>query len=801
MPLTHQELQQRRAAERVRTAVSANTAAEKASVNAKADTEKTTVDAKALLDTANSASQTVAVLHVAFMAVCAYVLVIMFGTTDLDLLLGGDNIKLPVIDVAVPLIGFYAFAPYLVVLMHLNLLLQLQLLSRKLFAFDTLTPVEQSIGGLRDRLHIFPYTYYLVGRTGPVVGGLLGLLVSITLMVLPLATLLALQLRFLAYQAEGITWAQRVAVLLDVGLLAALWPVILHPQDDWRSWWRETLAAHFPKKRDWLAVVAMVLGVTLILFAATPDIFTVGLLLSVAAPVLLIVLDGGFSDERIRRTIVLFGLLSWLAATLWALLWKSADSLPSVEPEILVALYLTALGLAFFWHPKPPRGKAFLSLLILAPLLTMGLMVDGEFWETVTVAVQKPFLSWYVLAREEKKDYRRSETLAKQFDDDCKSIGQTVLSCLVLSERRRLDLSEQALFAKQPDPELLAALRAGKGLENKDKVERISLVGRSLRHANLIQALLTGADLRKAQLEGANLERANLQGADLERANLQGADLERANLQGAFLHFVQLQGADLERANLQGANLLGAQLQGADLEQADLQGAYLGWVELQGADLGWVELQGANLERANLQGANLERANLQGANLQGAALYRNLNRNLAQSDLLDIRRTMVEPLSQQVLSEIKAILAPLSFHTKEYILQRLKWATKPGAIVPTFASCLIDQKTQPKCHQAYGATNLDQQHEFTQQLHAVLATLACENEYAAHGILIQIPDSSLRKKDSTRAGLATVLLARLKSNPACPGLSNLSPKFKAELERLAKWEAEQIKNAASTDQQ
>ncbi|MEI2780720.1 MAG: hypothetical protein V9H25_05440 [Candidatus Competibacter sp.] len=183
-------------------------------------------------------------------------------------------------------------APYLVVLMHLNLLLQLQLLSRKLFAFDAATPAEEGVGGLRDRLHIFPYTYYLVGRPGVVVGGLLGLVVSVTLIVLPLATLLALQLKFLAYQAEGITWAQRVAVFLDVGLLVALWPVILHPRDDWQAWWRETLAAYLPKKRAWLAVVVLVASVMLILFGATPDIFTVGLILGAVAPLLLIVLAG-----------------------------------------------------------------------------------------------------------------------------------------------------------------------------------------------------------------------------------------------------------------------------------------------------------------------------------------------------------------------------------------------------------------------------------------------------------------------------------------------------------------------------
>jgi hypothetical protein len=61
--------------------------------------------------------------------------VIVFSTTDLDLLIG-KGIKLPVVDVEVPIVGFYAALPYLLVLVHFHLLLQLQLLSRKLYAFD-----------------------------------------------------------------------------------------------------------------------------------------------------------------------------------------------------------------------------------------------------------------------------------------------------------------------------------------------------------------------------------------------------------------------------------------------------------------------------------------------------------------------------------------------------------------------------------------------------------------------------------------------------------------------------------------
>ena len=799
MPLTHQELRQRAADARAMVVACAKAASEKATADSKAASEKTAADAKALLDAANSASQTVAVLHVAFMAVCAYVLVIVFGTTDLDLLMGGNNVKLPVIDVAVPIVGFYVVAPYLVVLMHLNLLLQLQLLSRKLFAFDAVTPAEEGVGGLRDRLHIFPYTYYLVGRPGAVVGGLLGLVVSVTLIVLPLATLLALQLKFLAYQAEGITWAQRVAVLLDVGLLVALWPVILHPRDDWQAWWCETLAAYLPKKRAWLAVVVLVASVMLILFGATPDIFFVGLILGAAAPLLLIVLSGGFPWERLGRAIISFAVLLGLLAVLWSLIWRSTDSL-SVGPATPVALFLAALPLALFWHPKAPRGSlALFWALALTPLLALGLMVDGEGWEAAATEAQRRLLGWQMLGRKEKTFgekllYEQNEALAEQFKNDrCRSIGQTALSCVVLAEQRRLDLVERALFAKPPSPELFAALRAGKGLENRDKLERISLAGRSLRRAQMWSALLVGADLRSAQLQGADLSWAQLQGANLRGAQLQGARLWSTQLQGANLGGAQLQGASLRVAQLQGADLSGARLQGADLWSAELQGADLSEAQLQGADLWGARLQGADLSWARLQGADLSEARLQGAKLDDATLYR--NGDPKRSYLLDIRRTVVKSLSPKEFSEIQTVLESISFEGKQDSLQRLKGATEPGAAAPTFDSCIADQESQPKCQRT--ATNSDERREFKRQLHAALVAMACEDADTARGILKQIPASD-DKSDSTRAGLATAFLERMKENPPCAGLTDLSAKDKAKLEQLAKSEAERERATKTT---
>ena len=222
-------------------------------------------------------------------------------------------------------------------------------------------------------------------------------MVSVTLVVLPLATLLALQLKFLAYQAEGITWAQRVAVFW-------MW-------DFWLCCGRRSCTEAMIGKRGGVKRLLRICpkaglagddraggqrGAYPVRGHARPVRCRVNLRR-----------DGAPIVDRARwwlfrraiaprhlLLVVLFGLL----AVLWALIWGSESSLPSIQPVIPVALFLAALPLAFFWHPTAPRGSlALLSASILAPLLTLGLMVDGEFSETAVAELQKPLLDWQML--------------------------------------------------------------------------------------------------------------------------------------------------------------------------------------------------------------------------------------------------------------------------------------------------------------------------------------------------------------------------------------------------------------------
>jgi len=137
-------------------------------------------------------------------------------------------------------------------------------------------------------------------------------------------------------------------------------------------------------------------------------------------------------------------------------------------------------------------------------------------------------------------------------------------------------------------------------------LRKANLSGTVLAHANLSGAKLWGANLyetnlEKANLSGVDLGLANLSGARLGYANLSGAYLGGANLSRAGLRNVNLSRADLRNANLFGAILWRANLSGADLEKANLSGCYVEEVDFLGAILESAKLKGVcgNKKRKN----------------------------------------------------------------------------------------------------------------------------------------------------------------------------------------------------------
>ena len=714
-----------------------------------------------LLDSANTASEQLKVLHLTFMAVCAYVLVIAFGTTDLDLLIG-KGVKLPVIDVEMPIIGFYAVAPFIIVLVHFNLLLQLQLLSRKLFSFDSVVPQNDGVGGLRDRLHIFPYTCYLVGNATPTVHLLAGMMVSITIVLLPLLTLFAIQVRFLAYQDQIVTWWQRFAIWLDLTVIAILWPIILHPKDDWRAYWTELIKTYFSRRRVWLVPLAMLVANTLMLFSTTYLIFVAFTLYLLTPPMaVLLYVWKAFRGPRRRRTIILFVISVLFFSASVNMVIQARGALPLIG-SLLLAASIALPQLLFFWNTNAPRGSFILIVTLwFGLLLPLGFMVDGEILESLVVRAQR------------------------------NSAVRSVFSGFFLNNFRRLSVTEQVLFAKSVTPEILNLIRSGSWREAEKRVQPINLVGRSLRHADFTKSILVGADLRYAQMQGAILEFVQLQSANLDSAELQGSILNYSQLQGAGLHFSKLQGASLRHAQLQGASLDLAQLQGAKLDSAQLQGASLRHAQLQGVSMEAAQLQGANLDSAKLLGANLRGAQLQGTSLQGTQLHcadfssANLYGIAGKPDgeLVILKGVKNEALTnQEVAYQIGELSKIITKHTTgvgdpilkgfndgfesiDQVSARLYAAQKLGAFLPRMLSCLAEEDSVANCEKKFDSTKPEEQQKFSDEYLAKLVTLACESTGNARGIL--------NRRNSIK-GLREKLEERmLSTRPACPGLQEL----------------------------
>ena len=112
-------------------------------------------------------------------------------------------VTLPIVNVSIPIIGpfgFYTLAPWLIVLLHAGLLLQVSMLITTLGHFckavDKL-PTEQRTP-FRERLPRFYYVLYLAGEApSEVVRIASGVVTWVVMVVIPIVLLLALQVRFL----------------------------------------------------------------------------------------------------------------------------------------------------------------------------------------------------------------------------------------------------------------------------------------------------------------------------------------------------------------------------------------------------------------------------------------------------------------------------------------------------------------------------------------------------------------------------------------------------------------------------
>jgi uncharacterized protein YjbI with pentapeptide repeats len=503
----------------------------------------------------NEAASKASVLWTTFVTFELY-LAIAFGSVKHRDIFLETPIKLPVLNVDLPLVGFFVVAPTILVIFHFYVFLQLLALAAKAKDYDALLRQATSDTSdrqyLRHRLDSFLVLQLLVGpteqRTG--FGGFsLRLIAWITLVGIPVLILLQGQVTFLPYHREWVVWLQRAAVLID---LAVIWYFGKRVRSD-----NEPIVARVGQAWPIVGAAASVCVVLLSVGVAT--------------------FPGERADEHVPD-------IRFIPTT-WRPHWSKKEDWTSLHDLLFAGAADEVTG----------RPRSLFSNRL---VLTDQSFVDPDELDNVEISrsLRGRDLRHAVLNR---ADLRKADFTGAMLN------GASFLMSKLQNARFGCANRGTNTDTETDDKESQGGQWPDDGCT---WLQDADLPFAQLQDAFLPGARLQGADLTKAQLQDAYLSGAQLQGAKLGLGTLQGAWLAGAKLQGAWLASAQLQGASLENAHLQGAWLSEARLQGASLSKAQMQGASLEEAHLEGALLSGAQLQGSSLDRTHLQGASIANA-------------------------------------------------------------------------------------------------------------------------------------------------------------------------------------------------
>jgi len=395
-------------------------------------------------------------------------------------------VKLPFLNVELPLKAFFVLGPLVFLIVHAYVLLHFVLLAEKIGAFHTELQAQISYEDTRARLRRqLPSNIFVQFLSGPpemrhgIVGFLLKLIAWISLIAGPIALLVLFQRQFLPYHSEWITRWQRIAVVIDIALLWILWPRIARGKATGLGW------RDFKRAKVQALLLMSVLPVLLVVTIAT--------------------IPGEWPEEKLP------------AIRLIPTTWKAWTLLPSVK-----TIQAPGSGWATLHELLVGTPQSLWSNFLVLPNFEPGDRVKVDTEGKIAISPNSMSLRFRSLER----------------------------AVLINAHLRKADFTGAFLAGADFSRADLREAKFECGLEVGLKSRCAQLEGASLERAqlegaSLERAQLQGASLEHAQLQGASLAYAQLQGASLAYAQLQGASLERAQLQGASLGNAQAGGASL----------------------------------------------------------------------------------------------------------------------------------------------------------------------------------------------------------------------------------------------------------------
>ena len=487
------------------------------------DDAETPVNPYSLLAAVNAASARANTAWLIYLALLAFVFAAAAGITHRDLLLGSD-VTLPILGVKIGLTRFFLLAPILVVLVHLGMLGQLALVTRKTLEFSSALSMLETTDRRTHPLRLSVDNFFFVqAMAGPersrIVGAFMNGMSWVTLLLLPVALLLYIQLVFLPYHDVGITLAHRLALFADIAVLVLFGVFLLRPET---NFFTALLYAgvYNPGSVAAGAVLLAAAAAFSLLFATVPE--------------------PGERESRARMFTAADGALFGVFPRNLDMADADLVADKDVAPGAL-SINLRGRDLRFARLDRADLHQADLT----GANLDGASLVGADLRQVVLQCAEADPL----LVADNREAARCASARGANFTKarlaDAKMSGIDVRGAL---------LEEAHLEGAQ----LRYALMAGAKL-SRANLERADLSGGTVLH---------GVSLVQADLQGADLSGAKLQMADMSSATMRGANLSSANLEGSVLRDTDLEGANLQMAKLFGADMQGARLGLADLSRA-----------------------------------------------------------------------------------------------------------------------------------------------------------------------------------------------------------------------------------------
>lgn len=685
-----------------------------------------------------------------FVATCLYVAIAATSTNHKMLLLGG-SLELPILKTPVSVVGFYSFAPFLLVILHVFLMLQQHILFiRRAHLRLTDTSGEEEFLMLPS----LPILRRMVPNEEQVVRELLRITLFVINFVLPFWTLCLVQYKFLPYGDLKITaWHQ---VLIAGDLFAARYFLLWFPD-------RRPRRQRLPRRSTFMRELAWLAGWVVLFFSLIYAAFPGTLLESLLGRHSLV------AERNLRLP---------------------SQLLLAEEPSQEIFAALEARGEEELEPPDALRERNERMYLQYA----VGVGLAGRNLREADFEEVRLFN-----ADLRGADLQGASLVGANLRGAHLTPSGGVVDNLLLGKARSVDKVEAI--------ELL--VRTGRF--RRTSLVGAQLRDADLRNANLILADLRNADLRGAILTGVELTGADLRGARLQGAFLEGTELSSARLDGAWLDGAHLDAATLDRASLVNASLMGTSALGASFAEADLEGARMAQSYLLAADFRGASLAGSDLRGAFLQGAtsmSLELLDARGAHLGGAC-------KLTFPGLVDFRLVDFQPFGNWGLVEerLRSISHAVGQDIANLGLERVKAAAEMPKTKEQQAACLgtpvvidasikfrrllyFDQQRAGAMQSwpalaEQGAAPWDEA-AFHRELASELVQRACSKPELAKSLAFRSAGESGLGNLAFGMELSNQILSKLRSGEKCHGIKQLPRFLKRQIEWLSRSVPQQL---------